>query len=92
MKRIISFKELYGSEIATYEVDGKHPGDALQNMENKLCNEIAPYNTYSLKNCKNIDKRATKKTLHFKDQEGNTFSYVIEIKDAEYGKVALQGI
>ena len=42
MKRIISFKELYGSEIATYEVDGKHPGDALQNMENKLCNEIAP--------------------------------------------------
>ena len=32
MKRIISFKELYGSEIATYEVDGKHPGDALQNI------------------------------------------------------------
>ena len=43
MKRIISFKELYGSEIATYEVDGKHPGDALQNMENKLCNEIELY-------------------------------------------------
>ena len=29
MKRIISFKELYGSEIATYEVDGKHPGLSL---------------------------------------------------------------
>ena len=39
---------------------------------------------------KKMDK--TKKNLHFKDQEGNTFSYVIEIKDAEYGKVALQGI
>lgn len=82
MKRIISFKELYGSEIATYEVDGKHPGDALQNMENKLCNEIEPYNTYSLKNCKNIDKRATKKTLHFKNGD-NTLSYVIQVKEAD---------
>ena len=63
MKCIISFKELYGKELATYEVEGKHSGDVLQNMENKLCNEIAPYNTYSLKNCKNIDKKATKKTL-----------------------------
>ena len=92
MKCIISFKEQYGKELETFEVEGKHSGDVLQEMENLLCNEIAPYNTYSLKNCKNIDKRATKKTLHFKDQEGNTFSYVIEIKDAEYGKVALQGI
>ena len=83
MKRIISFKELYGSEIAAYEVDGKHPGDALQNMENKLCNEIEPYNTYSLKNCKNIDKRATKKTLHFKYGD-NTLSYVIQVKEADY--------
>lgn len=82
MKRIISFKELYGSEIATYEVDGKHSGDALQNMENKLCNEIAPYNTYSLKNCRNIDKRATKKTLHFKNGD-NTLSYVIQVKEAD---------
>ena len=82
MKRIISFKELYGSEISTYEVDGKHPGDALQNMENKLCNEIAPYNTYSLKNCRNIDKRATKKTLHFKNGD-NVLSYVIQVKEAD---------
>ena len=89
MKRIISFKELYGSEIATYEVDGKHPGDALQNMENKLCNEIAPYNTYSLKNCKNIDKKATKKTLHFKDSDGKVLSYVMEILDAQYLKKSI---
>ena len=53
-------------------------------MENKLCSEIAPYNTYSLKNCKNIDKKASKKTLHFKDNEGNTLSYVMEILDAQY--------
>ena len=63
-------------------MDGKHPGDALQNMENKLCNEIAPYNTYSLKNCRNIDKRATKKTLHFKNGD-NVLSYVIQVKEAD---------
>lgn len=84
MKCIISFKELYGKELATYEVEGKHSGDVLQNMENKLCNEIAPYNTYSLKNCKNIDKKASKKTLHFKDNKGNTLSYVMEILDVQY--------
>ena len=83
MKCIISFKELYGKELATYEVEGKHSGDVLHNMENKLCNEIAPYNTYSLKNCKNIDKKATKKTLHFKDGD-NVLSYVMEIKQSDY--------
>ena len=86
MKCIISFKELYGKELATYEVEGKHSGDVLQNMENKLCNEIAPYNTYSLKNCKNIDKKASKKPLHFKDNEGNILSYVMEILDTQYLK------
>ena len=89
MKCIISFKELYGKELATYEVEGKHSGDVLQNMENKLCNEIAPYNTYSLKNCKNIDKKATKKTLHFKDSDGKVLSYVMEILDAQYLKKSI---
>ena len=65
-------------------VEGKQSGDVLQAMENKLCNEIAPYNTYSLKNCKNIDKKASKKTLHFKDNKGNTLSYVMEILDVQY--------
>lgn len=86
MKCIISFKELYGKELEKYEVEGKQSGNVLQAMENKLCNEIAPYNTYSLKNCKNIDKKASKKTLHFKDNEGNTLSYVMEILDAQYLK------
>lgn len=86
MKCIISFKELYGKELEKYEVEGKQFGDILQAMENKLCNEIAPYNTYSLKNCKNIDKKASKKTLHFKDNEGNILSYVMEILDTQYLK------
>ena len=86
MKCIISFKELYGKELKKYEVEGKQSGDILQAMENKLCNEIAPYNTYSLKNCKNIDKKASKKTLHFKDNEGNILSYVMEILDTQYLK------
>ena len=86
MKCIISFKELYGKELETYEIEGKHSGDSLQNMENRLFKEISPYNTYSLKNCKNIDKKATKKTLHFKDNDGNVLSYVMEILDAQYLK------
>lgn len=86
MKCIISFKELYGKELEKYEVEGKQSGDILQAMENKLCNEISPYNTYSLKNCKNIDKKASKKTLHFKDNEGNILSYVMEILDTQYLK------
>lgn len=85
MKCILSLRELHGNEIGTFEVDGKHYGDILQNMENKLCKEIAPYNTYSLKNCRNIDKKATKKTLHFKSGE-EVLSYIIEIKDIEYKK------
>ncbi len=85
MKCTISLKELYGKEVETYEVEGKNNGDVLQNMEDKLCSEIAPYNTYSLKNCRNIDKKATKKTLHFKDGD-NVLKYVIEIKHAEYNK------
>lgn len=85
MKCTISLKELYGKEVETYEVEGKNNGDVLQNMEDKLCSEIAPYNTYSLKNCRNIDKKATKKTLHFKDGD-NVLNYVIEIKHAEYNK------
>ena len=83
MKCTVSIKELYGKEIGTYEVEGKHFGDVLQSMENKLCKEIAPYNTYTLKNRKNIDKKATKKTLHFKDNE-NVLSYVMEIKKSDY--------
>ncbi len=86
MKCIVSFKELYGKELEKYEVEGKHSGDILQSIENKLCSEIAPYNTYSLKNCRNIDKKATKKTLHFKDNEGNILSYVMEILGAQYLK------
>lgn len=86
MKCIIRFKELYGNEIEKYEVEGKYFGDILQVMENKLCSEIAPYNNYSLKNCRNIDKKASKKTLHFKDSEGNILSYVIEIINVQYLK------
>lgn len=86
MKCIISFKELHGKELKKYEVEGKHSGDVLQAMENKLCSEIEPYNTYSLKNCKNIDNKASKKTLNFKDNEGNILSYVMEILDAQYLK------
>ncbi|CEQ26778.1 Uncharacterised protein [[Clostridium] sordellii] len=89
MKCIISFKELYGKELEKYEVEGKHSGDVLQAMENKLCSEIEPYNTYSLKNCKNIDKKASKKTLHFKDNEGNILSYVMEILDVRYLKKSI---
>ncbi|MEG0051292.1 MAG: hypothetical protein RR712_03855 [Terrisporobacter sp.] len=92
MKCIISFKEQYGKELENFEVEGKHPGYILQSIENKLCNDIAPYNTYSLKNCKNIDKRATQKTLHFKDNNGNILSYIIEITEAEYRKLATQAI
>lgn len=84
MKCIVGFKELYGRELEKYEVEGKHSGDVLQIMENKLCSEIAPYNTYSLKNCKNIDKKAEKKVLHFKDNDGNVSSYVLEILDKQY--------
>ena len=84
MRCIISFKELCGKESERYEVEGKYSGDILQSIENKLCSEISPYNTYSLKNCRNIDKKATKKTLHFKDNEGNILSYVIEILDTQY--------
>ncbi len=84
MKCIVSFKELYGNKIETFEFEGKYSGDILQKVEDRLCNEIAPYNTYSLKNCKNIDKRATKKTLHFKDNEGNVLKYVMEISNAIY--------
>ena len=47
---------------------------------------IISFNTYSLKNCKNIDKKASKKTLHFKDNEGNILSYVMEILDTQYLK------
>lgn len=86
MKCIISLKELHGTELEKFEVEGKNSGDILQCMENKLCNEIAPYNTYSLKNCKNIDKKASKKTLHFKDNDGNVLSYVMEILGCEYLK------
>lgn len=86
MRCTISFKELCGKELEKYEVEGKYSGDILQSMENKLCSEISPYNTYSLKNCRNIDKKATKKTLHFKDNEGNILSYVIEILDTQYLK------
>ena len=86
MKCIISLKELYGKELEKFEVEGKHSGDILQCMENKLCNEIAPYNTYTLKNCKNIDKKAVKKTLHFKDNDGNVLSYLMEISNTEYLK------
>lgn len=86
MKCILSLRELHGKEVETFEVDGKHYGDVLQNMENKLCNEIAPYNTYSLKNCRNIEKMATRKTLHFKDNEGKTLSYIIEIKESDFKK------
>ena len=89
MKCIVGFKELYGKELEKYEVEGKHSGDVLQAMENKLCNEIAPYNTYSLKNCRNIDKKASKKILHFKDSEGNVLSYVLEILDAQYLKKSI---
>ena len=62
MKCIISFKELYGEELEKYEVEGKQSGDVLQAMENKLCNEIAPYNTYSLKNCKNVTRKRARDT------------------------------
>lgn len=86
MKCIISFKELYGKELEKYEVEGKYSGDVLQAMEDKLCSEIAPYNTYSLKNCRNIDKRASKKTLHFKDKDGNVLNYVIEILGVQHFK------
>lgn len=86
MKCILSLRELHGNEVETFEVDGKHYGDVLQNMENKLCNDIAPYNTYSLKNCRNIEKMATRKTLHFKDNEGKTLSYIIEIKESDFKK------
>lgn len=89
MKCIVSFKELHGKEVEKYEVEGKHSGDILQIMEDRLCSEIAPYNTYSLKNCKNIDKKASKKTLHFKDNEGNVLSYVMEILDAQYLKKSI---
>lgn len=84
MKCIISLKEQYGKEVATYKAEGKHTGDVLQNMEDQLCNEIKPYSNYSLQNRRNIEKKASKKTLHFEDQEGNAFSYVIEIKDSDF--------
>lgn len=84
MKCIVSFKELYGKELETFELEGKHSGDVLQKLEDELCNEIAPYNTYSLKNRKNIDKRASKKTLHFKYNDGNVLRYVMEISKAIY--------
>ena len=90
MKCIVSLKEQYGKELETFEIEGKHSGDVLQHLENLLCNEIAPYNTYSLKNCKNIDKKASQKTLHFKNAEGKVTSYVIEIKDADYKKQSAQ--
>lgn len=63
MKCIISFKELYGKELEKYEVEGKQSGDVLQAMENKLCNEIAPYNTYSLKTAKILTRKRTRR--HF---------------------------
>jgi len=88
MKCLISVKELYGKELETYEVNGKYTGEVLQTMEDRLCNEIEPYNTYSLKNCRNINKKATKKTLHFKDGD-NVLSYVIEILDAQYLKKSI---
>lgn len=49
MKCIVSFKELYGKELKTFELEGKHFGDVLQKPEDKLCNEISLYNTYPLK-------------------------------------------
>lgn len=84
MKCIVSFKELYGKKLEIFELEEKHSGDVLQKLEDKLCNEIVPYNTYSLKNCKNIDKRASKKTLHFKDNDGNVLTYVMEISKTIY--------
>lgn len=86
MNYLIALKDKSGIEIETFEIQAKHSGDALQNLENELCNKISPYNTYLLKNCRNIFKKASKKTLHFKDGQDKNLTYIIEIKDADFGK------